>query len=106
MFIRAFIQAKTKIEAEKFLKNLFVLAEKVHLKLKVTSFEPYWKFNDSFQIEMEGTSLTDEQFIKFLECVATKWSSSSDSFLATITIGGCTILLENFEFIEIFPNEV
>jgi hypothetical protein len=55
---------------------------------------------------MEGKSLTDEQFNKFLECVATKWSTSSDSYLATITIEGCTILFENFEFIEIFPNVI
>lgn len=106
MFIRVFIQAKTNIEAETSLKKLFILAEEVHLKLSVTSFEPYWKFNDSFQIEIEGESLTDGQLKKFLGGIATKWDSFSDSYLATGTIEGCTILLENFEFIEVFPNEV
>ena len=106
MFIRAFIQAKTNIEAELSLKKLFVLADEVHLKLRVTNFEPYWKFNDSFQIEIEGESLTGGQLNKFLGGIATKWNSFSDSYLATTTIEGCTILLENFEFIEVFPKEV
>ncbi|MEW9122688.1 MAG: hypothetical protein AB2421_08240 [Thermotaleaceae bacterium] len=106
MFIRAFIQAKTNIEAETSLKNLFVLAEEVHLKLRITSFEPYWKFDDSFQIEMEGESITDGQLNKFLGGIATKWNNFSESYLATTTIEGCTLLLENFEFIEVLPNEV
>ncbi|MFD3449870.1 hypothetical protein ACFDTO_35425 [Microbacteriaceae bacterium 4G12] len=105
MFIRAFIQADTKIEAEAHLKNLFVLAEKLQLKLEVTNFEPYWKFNDSFQIEIHGINPTNEQLNKFLEGIATKWSTFSDSYLATKTMEGCTILLGNFEFIGIFPNE-
>ena len=50
MFIRTFIEAETKMEAEKHLKNLFAFAEKVHLILEVRSFERYWKLNDSFQI--------------------------------------------------------
>jgi hypothetical protein len=96
VFIRAFIQAKTNIEAEAYLKKLFVLAEEVHLKLRVTSYEPYWKFDECFQIEIQGESLTDEQLNKFLGGIATKWNSFSDSYLATATIEGCRILLENF----------
>ncbi|WP_312475739.1 hypothetical protein [Neobacillus sp.] len=105
MFIRAFIQAKTKIEAETHLKALIVLAEKVHLKLGVTNFEPYWKYDDSFQMELNGTNPTGEQLSKFLGGIATRWSSFSDSYLASKTLEGCNILLGNFDFIEIFPNE-
>ena len=106
MFIRVFIKARTNIEAKTYLKKLFVLAEELHLKLRITKFETYWKFDNSFQIEIDGESPTDANLKKFLDSIATKWNACSDSYLATTTIEGCIILLENFEFIEVFHNDV
>lgn len=102
IFKRTFIQAKTRTEAENHLKNLFGLAETLNLKLTVPNFEPYWKFDDSFQIEINGTKPTNEQLSKLIEGIASKWSRFPDSLLATKELEGCTIFIENIEFIEIF----
>ncbi|MGA3602782.1 hypothetical protein [Lysinibacillus agricola] len=48
MFIRTFIQAKTRKEAKDYLNNLLDFAETLNSKLNVTNLEPYWKFNDGF----------------------------------------------------------
>ncbi|TDK61751.1 hypothetical protein E2K98_12745 [Bacillus salipaludis] len=105
MFIRTYIQAKTRTEAANHLKNLLVLAEALNLKLTITNFEPYWKFDDSFQIEISGTNPTDEQLSKFLEGIASIWSRFPDSYLATKELEGCIIFIENIEFIEIFEGD-
>lgn len=105
MFIRTFIQSKTRKEAEGYLNNLLDFAETLNLKLTVTNFEPYWKFDDSFQIEFNGSEPTDEQLSKFLEGIASKWDRCPDSFLATRTLEGCTIFFDNIEFIEVFDKD-
>lgn len=81
---------------------MFGLAEQLNIKLTVTNFEPYWKFNDSFQVEMNGTELSEEQMGEFLGSIASKWDRFTDSFLASETLEGCTIFLKNFELIEVF----
>lgn len=81
---------------------MFGLAEQLNIKLTVTNFEPYWKFNDSFQVEMNGTELSEEQMGEFLGSLASKWDRLTDSLLASETLEGCTIFLKNFELIEVF----
>ncbi|MDM5335109.1 hypothetical protein QUF56_18080 [Ureibacillus composti] len=105
MFIRTFIQAKTRKEAEIYLKNLLDFAETLNLKLKILNLEPYWKFDDSFQVEINGIDPTDEQLSKLLKGIASKWDGFPDSFLASKTLEGCTIFLDNVEFIEIFNKD-
>ena len=105
MLIRTFIKAGTRKEAEDCLKNLLSLAETLNLKFTVINFEPYWKFDDSFQIEISGTEPTDEQLRKFLEGTASKWDRFPNSFLATRTLEGCTIFFDNIEFIQIFDKD-
>lgn len=105
MFIRTFIQAKTRKEAETYLKNLLDFAETLNLKLKIINLEPYWKFDDSFQVEISGIDPRDKQLRKLLEGIASKWSGFPNSFLASKTLEGCTIFLDNIEFIEIFNKD-
>lgn len=105
MFIRTFIKAKTREAAHNYLNEMFSLAEQLNIKLTVTSFEPYWKFNDSFQVELSGTELSEEEMVEFLGSLASKWDRFTDGFLASETLEGCTIFLKNFELIEVFAEQ-
>lgn len=105
MFIRTFIKAKTRTAAEEHFKKLFSLAESLNIKLTVTNLGPYWKFDDSFKIEIKGSNPNDEQLKKFLEGIASNWNRNLDSYFTSETIEGCTIYLENIELIEIFEND-
>lgn len=102
LFIRTFIKAKTLEAAHNYLNDMLSLAEQLNIKLTVTNIEPYWKFDDSFQIEMSGTELSKEQMGEFLGGIASKWDKFTDSYLATESIEGCEIFLKNFELIEVF----
>lgn len=105
MFIRTFIQAKTRAEAENHLKNLLGLAETISIKMTVTNFEPYWKFDDCFQIEINRTKPTNGELSKLLGGIASKWNRFPDSFLAAKELEDCTIFIKNIEFIEIFLSD-
>lgn len=105
MFIRTFIKANTREAAHNYLNDMLSFAEQLNIKLTVTNIEPYWKLNDSFQVELSGTELSEEKMGEFLGGIASKWDRFTDSFLASETLEGCTIFLKNFEFIEVFDEQ-
>ncbi|MGA5690664.1 hypothetical protein [Cytobacillus pseudoceanisediminis] len=105
MFLRTYIKAKTREEAQNHLNNLLTMAEALNIKLTILNVEPFWKFKNSFKIEIRGIELTDEILSEFLGSIASKWDRFPDSFLASETLEGCTIFLDNIEFIEVFNKE-
>lgn len=107
MFINLFIYSDDEENARKILNDLLQNERQYINKIEYKRFEPYWKFDDMFEIGFEvqfNEAFTQEKFERFLEGISDKWTDYGDSVLASDTTEGCNYIKEGVGLIEIFFN--
>lgn len=110
MFINLFIYSDNEENAKKIVNELFKNEQSYIKKIEYKRFEPYWKFDNMFEIEFEvqfNEAFTQEKFEKFIGKISDKWTSLGDpvhSILASDTTEGCNYIKEGVGLIEIFFN--
>ncbi|AKP76789.1 hypothetical protein ABE036_03275 [Priestia aryabhattai] len=111
MFVRLYVTAKNKTEAEKDLKFFLEKINQILVKANVERLEPYWKFDDVYVVELNlivKKDLSLNELTQLLETISDKWQYYGDpinEFLASKTAEGCNYILKGVEMINIYLDE-
>ena len=108
MFINLFIYSNDEEEAKKIVNELLQSERQYIKEIEYKRFEPYWKFDDMFEIEFEvqfNEAFTQEKFERFLEGISDKWADYGDSVLASDTTEGCNYIKDGIGLINIIYDE-
>ena len=107
MYIRLLSYSDDKEQAKKIVNDLLQNERQYINKIEYKRFEPYWKFDDMFEIGFEvqfNEDFTQNEFAMFLENISDKWTDYGDSVLASDTTEGWNYIKEGVGLIEIFFN--
>lgn len=107
MYIRLLSYSDDKEQAKKIVNDLLQNERQYINKIEYKRFEPYWKFDDMFEIGFEvqfNEAFTQDKFTRFLESISDKWTDYGDSVLASDTTEGCNYIKDGVGLIEIFFN--
>ena len=107
MYIRLLSYSDDKEQAKKIVNDLLQNGRQYINKIEYKRFEPYWKFDDMFEIEFEvqfNEAFTQKEFEKFIGEIADKWTSLGEpvhSILASDTTEGCNYIKKGIGLIKI-----
>ena len=77
-------------------------------RIEYKKFEPYWKYDDMYEIEFEvsfSDDYTQVQFDNFIYSISDKWIDSGYSVIASEMAEGCTYIKDGIGLIEICYDE-
>lgn len=107
MFIRLYVNAKSKPEARSVLDKVLEIFDPVLQNKEIQKVEPYWKIDGVYVVEMTMLILegkTEVEINRILESIADKWirfGSNTNELLAFDTTENCNFLLEGLKMINI-----
>lgn len=108
MYIRLLSYSDDKEQAKKIVNDLLQNERQYINKIEYKRFEPYWKFDDMFEIGFEvqfNEAFTQDKFTRFLESISDKWTDYGDSVLASDTTEGCNYIKGGIGLINIIYDE-
>ena len=108
MFINLFIYSDNEENAKKIVNDLLQNERQYINKIEYKRFEPYWKFDDMFEIGFEvqfNEAFTQDKFTRFLESISDKWVDEGDSLFASDTTEGCNYIKDGIGLINIIYDE-
>lgn len=104
MYIRLLSYSDDKEQAKKIVNDLLKNERQYINKIEYKRFEPYWKFDDMFEVGFEvqfNEAFTQDKFTRFLESISDKWVDEGDSVLASDTAEGCNYIKKGIGLIKI-----
>ena len=107
MYIRLLSYSDDKEQAKKIVNDLLQNERQYINKIEYKRFEPYWKFDDMFEIEFEvqfNEAFTQNEFEKFIGEISDKWTLLGEpvhSILASDTTEGCNYIKKGIGLIKI-----
>ena len=107
MYIRLLQHSDDEENAKKIVNDLLQNERQYINKIEYKRFEPYWKFDDMFEIEFEvqfNEAFTQDKFTRFIESISDKWTCLGDpvhSILASDTTEGCNYIRKGIGLIKI-----
>ena len=107
MYIRLLSYSDDEEQAKKIVNELFKNEQSYIKKIEHERFEPYWKFDDMFEIEFEvqfNEAFTQKEFERFIGKISDKWICLGDpvhSILASDTTEGCNYIRKGIGLIKI-----
>ena len=108
MYIRLLQYSDDKENAKKIVNDLLQNERQYINKIEYKRFEPYWKFDDMFEIEFEvqfNEAFTQNEFERFIGKISDKWTRLGDpvhSILASDTTEGCNYIKKGIGLIKIY----
>ena len=107
MLIRLLPYSDDEENAKKIVNDLLQNERQYINKIEYKRFEPYWKFDDMFEIEFEvqfNEAFTQKEFERFIGEISDKWTCLGDpvqSILASDTTEGCNYIKKGIGLIKI-----
>lgn len=106
MFLRYIITTLQKEEALNIVKDTLKPIGEDILFIKYDIVEPYWKFDDSYEIGLYLDMQNNEKsFALFLNHIASHWLNGGTDIFVSKNAGNCNIFDKRIEFLSVFFND-
>ncbi|MGD6817692.1 hypothetical protein ACQCVE_11565 [Metabacillus sp. 113a] len=107
MFIRLYLNAKSKLEAQSVLQRVLFKFKPILENIEFHKIEPYWKIENVYVVEITISVLkhsSDKEFRGILNSIADKWIEIGDpltELIASDTTEECNFIIDGLKMITI-----
>ena len=108
MLFRFFLYSKDKIKSQYICEDILKPISQHIIDEKYNVIEPYWKYDDMYQVEMNiklDININHSDFRKFLSSISDKWElfgDPPDEILISEKMHDCHFIADNVSLINIF----